>query len=136
MRRPRARLFPLSSLTPASGHNSCPWNGNEEVGGGAASLSGIGVATAAVAAPQSPPSSSGLRDRKKDEGGAAAVGSAENEAGEGEGGEIDDGSLEWAELLLANRQAGSPDDYHMTCSTQKLARLSFNLYDVETSLAT
>ena len=94
------------------------------------------MATAAVAAPQSPPSSSGLRDRKKDEGGAAAVGSAENEAGEGEGGEIDDGSLEWAELLLANRQAGSPDDYHMTCSTQKLARLSFNLYDVETSLAT
>ena len=73
--------------------------------------------TAAVAAPQSPPSSSGLRDRKKDEGGAAAaVGSAENEAGEGEGGEIDDGSLEWAELLLANRQAGRPDDYHMTCS--------------------
>ena len=67
---------------------------------------------AAVAAPQSPPSSSGLRDRKKDEGGAAAaaVGSAENEAEEGEGGEIDDGSLEWAELLLANRQAGRPDD--------------------------
>ena len=92
--------------------------------------------TAAVAAPQSPPSPSGLRDRKKDEGAAAAVGSAENEAEEGEGGEIDDGSLEWAELLLANRQAGRPDDYRMTCSTQKLARLSFNLYDVETSLAT
>ena len=72
---------------------------------------------AAVAAPQSPPSPSGLRDRKKDEGGAAAVGSAENEAEEGEGGEIDDGSLEWAELLLANRQAGRRDDYHMTCST-------------------
>ena len=70
-----------------------------------------------MAAPQSPPalpppppsSSSGLRDRKKDEGGAAAVGSAENEAEEGEGGEIDDGSLEWAELLLTNRQAGRRD---------------------------
>ena len=74
---------------------------------------------AAVAAPQSPPSPSGLRDRKKDEG-AVAIGSAENEAEEGEGGEIDDGSLEWAELLLANRQAGRPDDYHMnseTCTT-------------------
>ena len=73
-----------------------------------------------MTAPQSPPSPSGLRDRKKDEGGAAAVGSAENEAEEGEGGEIDDGSLEWAELLLANRQAGRPDDYHMnseTCTT-------------------
>ena len=63
------------------------------------------MATAAVAAPQSPPSSSGLRDRKKDEGGAA-VGSAENEAEEGEEvlDEIDDGSLEWAELLLSTGQ--------------------------------
>ena len=60
------------------------------------------------ALPPPPSSSSGLRDRKKDEGGAAAatVGSAENEAEEGEGGEIDDGSLEWAELLLANGQVG------------------------------
>ena len=46
-----------------------------------------------------------VRDRKRDED--AAVGSAENEAEEGEGVSDDDGSLEWAELLLttATRQA-------------------------------
>ena len=46
-----------------------------------------------------------VRDRKRDED--AAVGSAENEAEEGEEVSDDDGSLEWAELLLttATRQA-------------------------------
>ena len=82
--RPRARLFPLLS----SDHNSCPWNGNEEVGG---------IGAAETNPP--PPPRSGLRDRKEDED--AAVGSAENGAEEGD----DDGSLEWAELLLTTRQA-------------------------------
>ena len=94
---------PLASASSATfppapfGHNSCPWNGNEEVGGG--SLNGIGAAETGT--PLSP--SSGLRDRKKDED---AVGSAENEAEEGEEvlDESDDGSLEWAELLLSTRQ--------------------------------
>ena len=87
-------------MLPPFGHNSCPWNGNEEVGGGGGSLNGIGAAE--TSPPLSP--SSGLRDRKKDED--AAVGSAENEAEEGEEvlGEVDDGSLEWAELLLSTGQ--------------------------------
>ena len=88
--------FPPS---PSSGNNSCPWNGNEKT-----------AETTGTSSPllRRPESSSGLRDRKKDED---AVGSEENEAEEVQ--DDDDGSLEWAELLLSTRQVK-----HLTCDQE------------------
>ena len=87
--------FPPS---PSSGNNSCPWNGNEKTGPSSPLL-------------RRPGSSSGLRDRKKDEDAAAAVGPEENEAEDVQ--DDDDGSLEWAELLLSTRQVK-----HLTCDQE------------------